>query len=202
MTWVVHNVTGDGNCMYRCIWRMVKGHPAIAAELLLENVDDEEKTVTELREYVALMLRNVEKYLSCKIFGQMVQNLLELRRSGVEGLEEMYPLLSHAGPNDASLSVGTVCMRIADAVEENPIYASDVEVAVMRDAFRDAGCDLLVVTAGIDVDEQLQKMLPHVQGDEVGILVNVSNIHYKVASFFGSFIISKQAILDFLDNQK
>lgn len=92
----VFNVRGDGNCFYRCMWRIGKEDRAIADALWIFHLDDEDAGSRQVRRFVANAL------LHCPRAERALQNLMALRRAwdeDVDDLEESYPILEHLDPD-------------------------------------------------------------------------------------------------------
>jgi hypothetical protein len=190
----VYDVKADGNCYYRCIYNIAKHDPYIQNALSMNNINDEDESVREIREYVSLSLKNEEPP---KIY---LQNLLELYRA-VPDIKHQYPLLETIDIDEISEELFG---EIADKIENTNMMASSFEhevvstalypylyIIVIKKTYRDSVEDLADKWL-----HELHKMLPTITCERVAIIINEDDIHYKYMKFQNNVIINRLELVN------
>ena len=203
----VHDVKGDGSCYYRCVWKLAKEHSYIAESLYVNDVDDEDRGVEEIREYVALSLK-YEKHTK-----HYLKNLLDLYKQ-VPELVQNYPLLSVVDLQNDTFD--ETCKKIAYRIENTKMMASSFEHEVISQRLStttyDSACDLNIIILSqhedMDKDDLAEKwlfdlaaILPKLTCKDVAIFVNEDNIHYKYVRFNNDIVIDRQTLLDYVNDK-
>lgn len=114
----IFNVIGDGNCYYRCLWRIAKEIPSIAEALMINDLEDETAGAEEIRYYVALSIQMMP-YAQC-----IIQNLIELYKD-VPDLIEQYPVLNHV--TDVNANIQDIFQAVSKAIRDTNVMASSLE---------------------------------------------------------------------------
>jgi hypothetical protein len=192
----VYNVKGDGNCYYRCLWRIAKANPKVARALLVNDVNNEEEGMKEIREFVALSLEfeNINAKTT-------IENLIKLF-ANVTDLDTMYPFLARI--HDKNADIKKIMKEIARIVENTNMYASSLEHQIIVERFAAfdedpiLDCKLVVLTQSShetieDLSEKwmndLYKIVCNCANKFICVIINEDNIHYKYTKLFGKFII-------------
>ena len=200
----VYNVNGDGNCFYRCIWNIAKCETEIADALCIEDLSDEDTGLLEVRSFVAQSL----KY---EPFAQSILgNLIKLYKEAPY-LTENYPILKHI---KTGADLVTNCKTVADIIEKTNIYASGIELDIVKHRFRAIiaypilDIEILVIShkRGIPKSDladkwlrELHAMMRNVSCDRVVVLINEDNVHYRYGKFETTAVIDKNVLAPWLD---
>lgn len=202
----IYNVSGDGSCYYRCIWRIAQQNPDVAEALYIEHTSpgDEDEGAEEVRTYVGLSLKHE------KPSQDILRNLLALHKEVGDLILPQYPLLRHVDhdePFKANLE------RIIGQIEDTKMMACELEHEIIHqrlslvatDCFVDVYLIVLTQESTEKTDDmvdkwfsQLQVIVGKITNDRVAILINVDNIHYKYAKFMGKSVIPRLELLNYL----
>ena len=154
----VHDVEGDGNCFYRCLYAIIRNDPLIKKSFSIPVLQDESpeeeenNAVQAIRNKVAdafFVFHDRSKYIIAKT---MIQSLIDLLLTmkedtkEIKNLQSMYPLVScvrrtlRKYQNTDVVPVEErkgflflTCMNnCARVIREKPICASSIEIDIVR----------------------------------------------------------------------
>ena len=181
----VKNVSGlSNNCFYRCLYHVL--HKSGAATCVLRDAPSDagvEVAALHIREVVADAVRRCPQALTT------IDSAWALEQSGPTGMAEMYPFLAHLQ------GVNTPAERqavTADAIAWMPLMACSLELDTVNRLLlpRDTILVVLVRDTRLPVDNLIDKWQPellailnHTTPTNVGVLVNIDNIHYQYMTF-------------------
>ena len=195
----VFNVKGDGHCFYRCIWRAAREHPEIAEALLIEDLANEDEGCEEVRTYVALALNHYPTAMA------VLENLIDLYKQA-PSIVEYYPVLTHV---DTGLCIDSNCERAGRAIDDTDMFASGLEIEIVRQALHDIDIDILVLSCGMGVVDktdladkwlrELHAWATRSQCTRALVLNNQDNLHYRYTKFQGSIVSPLCDVLRVLD---
>ena len=202
MSFKVFDVKGDGHCYYRCIYHLAMACEEVSDALYINHMDDEDEAVQEIRYYVSMAVK-----FPCPTRETMV-NLIKLHEQ-VPSLVEDYPILKYVDHND---SIQKNCERISLAIENSSVYASSVEHGVVQSTLADT-CDIQIVILHCHHDESLEDLVEKWKTHlwkavivstcrQIMVLVNKDNIHYQYVKINGKIILSKDDVLEYLNDDE
>jgi hypothetical protein len=204
MTFQIRNVKGDGHCYYRCIYQIAKVDEDVKNALYIENMDNEDEAIQEIRQYVASSLKCEKKTQT------ILKNLLDIYND-VPEISQNYPLLKRINVKDTFEEIRDTVIK---AIEDTNMYASSFEHEVILSRFTeesyDAIVDLRIIILTKNSDEkqediadkwlrQLQPILKSISNDRVSILINEDNIHYKYMKFLNKIVIKKTDLQTYIE---
>jgi len=206
MALTIHNVRGDGNCYYRCIWNIVKNHDEYANAFYINDADKktEDDGAQEIREYVALSVK-YEQFPK-----DILINLVEIYKSTPD-IISMYPLLQHV---DDDLDFDQLVSTVAREIEETNMMASSYEHEIVKARLNSLAYDyigdlqLIILSKACNVKEddvaekwlfELHSALQNTQCDKIALLINEDNIHYKYMKFGRKTIIHRLELENYVD---
>jgi hypothetical protein len=184
----IYNVRGDGNCYYRCIWRIIKDDDELRADLgIAESIRSEDDAVPLLRNFVANRLETDETAQT------MLRNVWELSAC-IADIDEQYPLAAKVARYK---NWETVLNNACRLIRTTSIMASELEHKIISHALDDLHVVVLArmtETALADSAEQwlhqLNILLPRIEKGTVALLINEDYIHYKYMKFQKEVVIS------------
>lgn len=207
---MIEDVQGDGNCFYRCLFRIVSTRPELAKAFGLNwpiSVS-EDQAIPNLRASIAYAFLSDEdpEYgdPEYKIVESSVKTLLHLKfHERVKGLETYYPLLAYCKSENVDECIDTMY----DQVKYNQnIFASSLEVEVVRERLKVHNVSLIILND--DVGDQnldarrrcwaydIRKILrTNCIKRSIAVLINQDNIHYKVVKFESSYLVDRDACI-------
>jgi len=194
------DVKGDGHCYYRCIYNVIKEDDKASDSLYIENINQEDETIMEIREYVGVTLK------CSKIYKDMLRNLLNIYEKTPSILGD-YPLL---GKFDMKDSFENICDKVIKAIENTNMMASSFEHEIIsaRLSVKDINLKVLIITKNENekwddiIDKWLRQfytILKTVYNTRIAILINEDNIHYKYIKFMGKTIFEKKEFEKYID---
>lgn len=202
----IFDVKGDGHCYYRCIYNIAKSESEIAEALYINNINNEETAIQEIREYIALSLK-CEKPTQ-----NILNNLIELYKE-IDDIRRYYPLLKKINKDD---DFDTNCKKVIDIIENTNMMASSFEHEIIASRLKtpsyDAFIDLQLIILTKDSSEnlsdlsdkwlrQLNVILPTITCSRIAILINEDNIHYKYMKYLGHIIISRTELQTYINTK-
>lgn len=191
----VFNVKADGHCYYRCIYNIAKWDEYIRSALFINHINNEDESVKDIREYVALSLQNEE---SPKLY---LRNLLALYKD-IPDIKHQYPLLEKVDMND---DLKITYEKIAANIKNTNMMASSFEHEVISSTLLEYDVYIVVLKRKYtDLVEdladkwlhELHMMLPTTTCVKVAIIINEDDIHYKYMKFRDNVIISRQELMN------
>jgi hypothetical protein len=189
MTFQIRNVKGDGNCYYRCIYQIAKADKNIKNALYIENIQNEEEAIKDIREYISLSLKYEEKTQN------ILKNIIEIYKN-VPDISQNYPFLEKITIEDSFEKINNIVIK---AIEDTNMYASSLEHEVILDRLN-SNLKIIILTKNNHEKQddfadkwlrQLQPILKTISNDKISILINEDNIHYKYMKFLNEIIIKK-----------
>lgn len=199
------NVKGDGHCYYRCIYQIAKNNSNVKDALYIDNIDDEEESIKDIRRYIAIGLKCEKKPK------EILKNLIEIYKD-VPEISENYPILKKINKND---SFEKNCEKVMNIIENTNIYVSSFEHEIISDRLSDDYLDdicvdikLIILTKNYNekkedfADKWLRQLLPilnTITNNYVSILINEDNIHYKYMKFQNQIIIKKEELKNYIE---
>lgn len=199
MTLKICNVRGDGNCYYRCLWKVMRDEPRCVRAVvgIKDNTVTEDQAVTNIRQFVADVLETDANAQTT------LRNMWEL--SGVIDLSEEFPL---AARMKRYKQWDTVLKNSCNLIRTTNIMASQLEHSIIKTALDAADIGIIVLSRTeedgtlADLAEkwiyQLDVILPKIEASRVTILVNEDNIHYKYLKFNGHTITTRAALQSYI----
>lgn len=186
----VCDVSGDGNCFYRCIWNIVKHSFRIKYLIGLENCTCEEDAIKKIRRRVAMQLRH------SKSAQEHLRNIWTLAQE-VDDLDEEYPIVNAIR---AFTSFDDNVVHVAaHTIAETTIMASSLEHSIIQQILHTVH---FIVVSSNGRKQPLRKwvtclrtQIEHSTKRFVAILINMQNIHYKYVRINGNTVVKTDSIL-------
>jgi hypothetical protein len=201
------NVKGDGHCYYRCIYQIAKNNSKVKDALYIEDIDNEEEAIKEIRQYIATSLK-------CdKRSENILKNLIAIYKD-VPEISQNYPILKKIDKNDTFKQIRD---KIMIAIQDTNIYVSSFEHEIISERLSENSNDLddifvdiklIILTKNYNEKKedfadkwlrQLQPILKTVTNTSVSILINEDNVHYKYMKFLNQIIINKEDLQNYIE---
>ena len=218
--YLIQNVLGDGNCFFRALYQILQNADDTTRRALhIQNTQDEEEGVKHLRSFVADALRSgsyeeslttidtlcflVEssshtqerKRRKVQTQDDSVQHVQKRGRRQdtsplMSEIHNMYPFMTHHVCSAQGKERYAIVARMVENIEGKPMYASSMEIDLVKAALAPHHITLLTISANGPMrsaeknwSHDLGKLLENAQTKYVAVLLNRNNVHYKYLHF-------------------